>query len=326
MAIPVFYNNKICGSPLIYSDEQLKVKFYTVPKSRTLREAFRQFKKQCDASGYVYSDEDLKHKKTFREADHPRGQPDNPGQFVEKGTPAQETIPEVPYKNHAEFAEAMVSKFKTGNRDFEVSRNIKDQNLNIPAMTQSITGIENMVNNFPALKNSLTRLDVVYGNDILMETSLEGAVYFKDKSYKSYNNAMNTSVNTQTVSGRIKSGKERLISAGEHEASHLIERELIYRNRKYKSDKERRNAWDFNLEATKVIDEAYELAQQEPDLKGRSRNELIAEISPYAEWNDSECLAEGVTDYQYNARHNNTGQAKLLSRMMYKVIHKRLGG
>jgi hypothetical protein len=220
----------------------------------------------------------------------------------------------------------MASKFNTGNNGFEVSRNIQDQNLNIPALTQSITGIENMVNTFPALKNSLTRLDVVYGNDILMETSLEGAVYFKDKSYKTYPDAINTSVDSRTVSGRIKSGKERLVSAGEHEAAHLIERELIYRNKKYTSDKERRNAWNLRVEATKVIDEAYELAEKEPDWKDRSRDKLVEEISRYAIENDGECLAEGISDYQYNARQNNTGQAKLLSRMIYKVVQKRLGG
>jgi hypothetical protein len=336
------------GPPLAYSAEELRrLKFYTLPKSRRLRETIAALARELD--GFVYSDEELKTKKAFREADHPRGQPDNPGQFVEKdkqtaapdteakhkGTaagqkqadpPEKEAIPEVPYKNHAEFAGAMASKFNTGNNGFEVSRNIQDQNLNIPALTQSVTGIENMVNTFPALKNSLTRLDVAYGNDILMSTSLEGAVYFKDKSYKSYPDAINTSVDSRTVSGRIKSGKERLVSAGEHEAAHLIERELIYRNKKYTNDKERRNAWKLNLEAAKVIDEAYELAKNEPDLKGRSRDELIADISRYAIEDKSECLAEGITDYQYNSRQNNTGQAKLLSRMIYKVIQKRLGG
>jgi hypothetical protein len=47
----------------------------------------------------------------------------------------------------------------------------------------------------------------------------------------------------------------------------------------------------------------------------------MLEISKYAKKNDSECLAEAVTDYHYNA-----GQAKPLSRIIYKVIEERLGG
>jgi hypothetical protein len=71
------------GPPLLYPAEALKrLKFYTIPKSPRLRETVARLAQELE--GFVYSDEELKTKQAFREADHPRGQPDNPGQFVEK--------------------------------------------------------------------------------------------------------------------------------------------------------------------------------------------------------------------------------------------------
>jgi hypothetical protein len=302
--------------------------------------------------GLVYSDETLKRESKFRKEEHPRGQPDNAGQFVEKS--AQETqeqekpegnddataasndankplpagnerstgqaekLPEDIYKSYKEFTDDIENKFGTAGNKIEVSKNIQNENLNRPAITQSIKGIENIANTFPALKNNLTRIDVAYGNDILMETSFEGVLYFKNKSYKSYEDAMRASVDSRTVSGRISSGKERLESAGCHEAAHLIVRELIYKNKAYKDDKERRNAWNLHTEATAVIDEAFNRLGIKKDTE---KDKLILEISLYAKENDSECVAEAVTDY-----YNNAGQAKSLSRMIYKVIQERLGG
>lgn len=60
-----------------------RLKFYTVPHSRKLRETIARLKAQLDANqGFVYSDENLKEK--WEEEKHPRGQPGNAGQFVEK--------------------------------------------------------------------------------------------------------------------------------------------------------------------------------------------------------------------------------------------------
>ena len=74
--------NPVYGPPLVYSDEKLRVKFYTIPHSKKLREAFKRLAEQVSVQTLVYSDEKLK--VIFDESDHPRGQPGNAGQFREK--------------------------------------------------------------------------------------------------------------------------------------------------------------------------------------------------------------------------------------------------
>jgi hypothetical protein len=85
----------VYGQPLLYPAEALKrLKFYTIPKTRRLRETVAALARELE--GFVYSDETLKTK--WKKEDHPRGQPDNPGQFVEnpnskEGKPKKRSSP-----------------------------------------------------------------------------------------------------------------------------------------------------------------------------------------------------------------------------------------
>jgi hypothetical protein len=345
------------GPPLAYSAEELRrLKFYTLPKSRRLRETVAALARELE--GFVYSDEELKTKQAFREADHPRGQPDNAGQFVEKdkqtaapdteakhkGTPAgqeqadtpeKEGIPETPYKNHAEFAGAMASKFKTRNNDFFVSTNLQD--LNITTMSISSEGIENMVKKFPAVKDTLKGFDFTTG-EVLMDCGPKGVIGFNKEYFKSYKEVKDRSINPDTVSGNLESTEDRLNAAGIHEAAHLMELTLI--QRKYKDKRNIERVWKDSSEVKRIIDNAFEKLGTKKDTE----KDIIAAVSDLANKNASELFAETITYYHYGDKiynhkvqteknmnkkkqlERNHRQAVLFASMLYNIVEKELGG
>jgi hypothetical protein len=219
------------------------------------------------------------------------------------------------YEDFEDFKADMRNTF--GDVPF-VSRNLQD--LDYTALSQSAKGLETMINRFPAIRKELKGFDVTYESNAIMSCSFQGIIGFKESNYKTYKEAVRATTASPSIAAKSDTVKERLQAFGIHESGHLLELALINNNPEFKTDRQKRRAWNDGIEAQKVIDEAYKRSIATPEGKGKSLKILMSEISSYAvETGWSECLAEGLTDYE-----DNTRQAAILSRMINEVIEERL--
>lgn len=108
-----------------------------------------------------------------------------------------------------------------------------------------------------------------------------------------------------------------------HEAGHILERALIDKFENGEGvigERSKIQAWNRHTYSGGVISEATKNAKKTAGGKGKRKNQLIAEVSGYANKNRAETLAECVADYAANG-----DKAKPLSIEVHKILKRELG-
>lgn len=184
--------------------------------------------------------------------------------------------------------------------------------LNFESVREGIEGIERVLNEFPQAKSRFTKVST--GNNGIMSASYKGRIDFNPSYYMTRANAVAASQST----GFHPKGNN-VISTGAHEAGHLLETALIEK-RSPNADLTGLIEWTNCTQAKVVVSQACKNAKKLPDGKGLRNVELKGGISGYAKKDDSECLAEAVSDYILNGEN-----AAPLSRCIWDILKNELG-
>jgi hypothetical protein len=105
-------------------------------------------------------------------------------------------------------------------------------------------------------------------------------------------------------------------TSGAHEAGHILERFLVDQGGGTVKDW---GACTFCDDVVKEATDAIRARQKELGLRPTSKASLISNVSGYATFNGSECLAEAVADYIQNG-----DQARALSKEIWQVLKRRI--
>ena len=185
--------------------------------------------------------------------------------------------------------------------------------LNLKAVTESTAGVERVLKEFPVAKQYLKGLTVKSNG--LMSCSFNGEISFHPVYYKTYPAAKAAS---SSVSG-FHPKNTGIFDNGVHECAHLLEAALVKRNPLYVSDYQRKVAWSECVEARAVVTEALAKAKKTEGEKALQSVEYRRAISEYALKDESECMAEAVSDYLCNGK-----KAALLSKLIYDILKERM--
>lgn len=232
-----------------------------------------------------------------------------------------------------------VRKDASGKKKTIISPEVKK--LDVIAVKEVLDGVDEVLKEFPGLKNSLTVVTAEeMPPDIFMYTTGDGKLAFNSANFKRF------------LDGFMQIRKERdagyfhknysMKTVGRHEAGHLLE-SIIAKKRSGRNDTEWGNLWASHRVAEDVVTNAasnlikkiggeYEAARQllkegetesliddKPRLFERLQEELRKEISGLAAGLPEECFAEAVSDYLTNGE-----EAARLSREILTIVRREL--
>lgn len=185
------------------------------------------------------------------------------------------------------------------------------RNLDFDSVKESCAGIDRVLDEFPAVRNTFKDVSDAAGGAGIMATSYDGTIKFNPYTYKTRQRALNA--HTQD-SYHIKGNS--LFTTGAHEAGHLLERFLIDNGGGTVKD------WKNCIYAKSVVKDALAEILAKYTAEGHtppSPSSLIEAISEYATEDASECLAEAVADCIQNEE-----QASELSQLIWDILKKRV--
>lgn len=186
--------------------------------------------------------------------------------------------------------------------------------LDLRAILESAAGVEKVLDDFPVARKSFAGFKSKPNG--IMSCSLNGEIAYNPKYYKNYDIVEKAS----SPLGGFHPKNTTIMDNGIHECGHILESILIKNNPTYGNDFQRITAWNQCKEASKIVAEACELAKKTAEGKELLNKTLKQDISGYALQDDSECLAEAMSDYYCNGE-----KASVLSIMIYKILKERLG-
>ena len=184
--------------------------------------------------------------------------------------------------------------------------------LDFQSVKDATRGIESVLNEFTKAKQALKKLST--GTPGIMNANYNGTISFNPAYFADAKNLM--CIKKDAASG-FHPKNSGVLETGAHEAGHLLERALI--------DNNQLDAifgfiaWKDCTMAKGVVHKAMLLAKKTSEGKGKLKNQLISEISRYAEKNASETVAEAVCDYMANGK-----KSAIMSRMIWQVLKREL--
>lgn len=182
--------------------------------------------------------------------------------------------------------------------------------LDFESVKEGVQGAERVMLEFPKAKTSLRKISVTYKGT--MSSSYDGEMKFNMFDYRDRASAVSASQYEGIHRG------SSVFSVGSHEAGHILEKALI--DADLGEGYEGRLAWKGCTYAKKVVSDACKAAKKTAEGKGFVNDELIGQISEYAQGSESECLAEAVADYITNGENS-----AILSKKVWEILKKELG-
>lgn len=165
-------------------------------------------------------------------------------------------------------------------------------NLDLNAVKQTVQGMEVIFDKFQGSKNTVKKVTTAQIGNSYMSCAVD-TIKYNPENFKKADRQLNYEM------------------VGCHEAAHLIEWQLIDKM----GFKDKEAAWNQSVAAERVVNQAVSNLKKEYPQKGP--REMMREISENAEGAASECLADGVVDYLYNAK-----DAAPLSKEIYKIVRR----
>ena len=230
-------------------------------------------------------------------------------------------IPVVDFKKYEKYDSINidnVSNFKDLKTYFKNNYNVSVSDeiskLDFKAVKQSSKGIDYVLKEFPQAKSIFKGLDIK--NSGVMCATYNGTINFNPLYYKDYNTLKENMEQGDTTGFHPKN--TGIIECGSHEMGHILERALI--EKVYIAENDKILAWSKCEQAKILVSNACKNVKKLKEGKGLKNNQLISQISMYAEQDKSECLAEAVADYIANKEN-----ASILSKEIWKLLKEELG-
>lgn len=164
--------------------------------------------------------------------------------------------------------------------------------LDLPAVRQTVQGMEVIFDKFEGTGNLVKNVRAASIGDAYMSCAVDTIKYNPD-SFKKADKRLNYEM------------------VGCHEAAHLLEWKLI----DIMGYKDKEAAWNQGMAANAIVKEAARKLKAE--YPNTSVKELKRQISINAELSPSECLADSMVDFLYNAE-----KAAPLSKEIYKIVRR----
>lgn len=187
--------------------------------------------------------------------------------------------------SHMELAQYMSEKLRITYSDSMHS-------LDLGAVKQTVQGMEIIFDKFKGSKNIVKTVTAAPIGNSYMSCAVDTIKYNPD-SFKKADRRLNYEM------------------VGCHEAAHLLEWKLI----DIMGYKDKEAAWNHGTAANTIVKEAARNLKAE--YPNTSVKELKRQISKNAELSPSECLADSMVDFLYNAE-----KAAPLSKEIYKIVRR----
>jgi len=203
--------------------------------------------------------------------------------------------------------------------------------IDIQAFKESLTGVQRVLDRFPALRHTLQKVTVVdEGNSTIMSCAFTGngcTLNFNTGVYKTYQAAVDDCINVNSVGKRTSMFHPRmedLTGVPIHEMGHVIEAHLII-NTPGVGVAEKYEMWSKGKIPQDIVRKAIAAVKKTPDgyysVGGTARTalDLRGEISQYAEYTTGETIAEALCDWFSNGE-----KAAPLSKAIMQEIERRM--
>lgn len=208
-------------------------------------------------------------------------------------------------KSFTELSDYMKKKYGV-----DISSDVAD--LDFESVKESCAGIDRVFDEFPAAKKMFTTIDTGKpGQSGIMSAKYSGEISFNPKYYNSRKAALDAH---QQNSFHPKGCSP--FTSGAHEAGHMLERYLVDQGG---GTLKEWGACTFSEDVIKEATDAIRTKQKELGLRPTSKAALVSNVSGYATFSSSECLAEAVADYIQNG-----DQARALSKEIWNVLKRRI--
>jgi SPP1 gp7 family putative phage head morphogenesis protein len=206
---------------------------------------------------------------------------------------------------------------------YGVNINSDVEDLDFDTVKTALLGVDKILKEFPKAKSIFKGVGMTKAG--IMSTSFDGDINFNSYYFEKGNPSAINAMLIGSANGKFPKNSS-ILTAGSHEAGHLLERALIEHgdysmySGGYAETLMKGDDWDKFTYSKKVISEACKAAKKTPSGKGITNPRLKRQVSEYATQNDSECLAECVQDYVANG-----DKATVLSKEVWKILKERLG-
>lgn len=201
------------------------------------------------------------------------------------------------------------------NKNYGITMTYKVKQLHFKSVKNTINGIAYVIDQMPKLKGYITELDTWHNHNWNVSASFDGTVYF---SMSKFNRIMPVKVKklNRQINGKWDHPVNTdFASLGAHEAGHILVKLDVLRRYPDKNKSQQYNLWAGSTVANEIIKNIYK------DYNGRkSLLKLKKEVCEYALENNSECIAECISDYITNG-----SKAAELSQMVWQYFYKLYG-
>lgn len=205
-------------------------------------------------------------------------------------------------KSFTELKNRMEKKYK-----ITISNNLGA--LDFEAVRDSMSGIDRILEEFPAAKPYFTGMGTGASGGTIMNATYHGTININPTMH-----ATKASIKRTYRPTPFHPKNNNAFGSAAHETGHLLERALID---KYKGSI---NDWTGCTYGRKIVDKAISSMQRaDPAWTKFTKSNLMGTISGYAKTDGSECLAEAVSDYILNGEN-----AAPLSQEIWKILKKEL--
>ena len=195
------------------------------------------------------------------------------------------------------------------------------KSLDIEAIKGTCKSMEKVYNDFPVLKNYLSKL--YSSNSGIMSCGPVNnfksvKISFNPKYYNKIDDIIKTYNDCTIVKDTGYTFHPRNTTydiSGVHELGHAIEAYLINNMPELKYDVQKSQYWNDCTIAKNIVSQACKNAKKLPEGKGLKNYNLKANISEYALSDASECMAEAFADY-----YGNGDKASILSKEIMKIV------
>ena len=237
--------------------------------------------------------------------------PENPNSALASWLEEMEREEQDQRRNEIDGAESIdqLKSFMTRNYGIEMSPDF--DRYDVDAAKAYVQEVSDMMDEFPALKGTITRFgDSVRGKE-MGSADLFGHLALNTKNMQSLD-AANAKYGKDVKSGLHPEGTNA-VNAVSHELGHMLELAVINRTQ---GEFMKAVAWTSHSVGKDIVASAM---SRLPSSSGKESGKPISDISRYATHDASETVAEAVADYRANG-----DMAKPLSREIWRELKNRL--
>lgn len=199
--------------------------------------------------------------------------------------------------------------------NYNITMTSKVKQLHFGAVSKAISGITDVIDMFPQLRGQITKTDTWHNNNWLVSVGFDGTVYFSQNRFNRIMPIKIKKLNSCTNGKWYHPVNTDFASLGAHEAGHMLIKLDMHRRYPDKNKSQQYNLWAGSTVANEIMRDIYK------DYNGRkSLLKLKKEVCEYALENNSECIAECISDYITNGN-----KAAELSKMVWQYFYKLYG-